>query len=58
MNRPSDWWVRGRALGAYDAARAMDFTMWYRVPVPLPPDPAGRRLWLAGYAAGIEDVLS
>ena len=50
--------MRGRALGAYEAARAMNFTMWYRVPVPLPPDPAGRRLWLAGYAAGIEDVLS
>ncbi len=53
----TDWWARGRAQGARDAARAQDSTAWYRVPMPLPADPAGRARFQAGYAAGIEDGL-
>ena len=53
----TDWWARGRAQGVRDAARALDSTAWYRVPMPLPADPAGRARFLAGYAAGIEDGL-
>ena len=40
-----------------DTARALDSTVWYRVPIPLPAAPAGRARFLAGYAAGIEDGL-
>ncbi len=57
MMLPRDMWDVGRALGAADAARAMTVTEWRRVPVPLPLNPAERRKWLAGYAAGIEDGL-
>ena len=32
----TDWWARGRAQGVRDAARALDSTAWYRVPMPLP----------------------
>jgi hypothetical protein len=50
----TDWWARGRAAGVRDAARAMDSTVWHRVPLPLPPGPADRTRFLAGYAAGID----
>jgi hypothetical protein len=53
----TDWWAQGRAQGVRDAARALDSTVWYRVPMPLSADPAGRARFLAGYAAGIEDGL-
>ena len=59
MARPgvTDWWAQGRAAGVRDTARALDSTVWYRVPIPLPAAPAGRARFLAGYAAGIEDGL-